>query len=112
MRPLVTATITCALTGLLAACVSYQSDSGSHHHAYQHVVAGQTTAAWLQQQFGPPDAIDHTDNNTQLWRYDDERTEETEVSFFILFDFSNTSSHAEQHYFEIVDGVVINSWHE
>ncbi|MEM7099734.1 MAG: hypothetical protein AAF541_15815 [Pseudomonadota bacterium] len=108
MRPLLTAAITC----VLAACVSYQSDSGKNAHQYQHVIAGETTTGWLHQHFGPPDAIDQTRNGSEMWRYDHERTEETEVSLFILFDFSNTSSRTESHYFEVLDGIVINYWRE
>ena len=108
MKPLLTATITC----VLAACVSYQSDTGPKTNSYQHVVPGQTTSGWLHQHLGPPDAIDRTSNGSEMWRYDDVRTEETEVSLFILFDFSNTSRHTESYYYEVLDGVVINSWRE
>ena len=110
MRSLSTSAIVCALTFLVAACVSYQADNHHPYSEYQHVEPGVTTSAWLENNFGQPDHIEQTSAGTQVWQYEEQRREKTDVSLFILFDFSSVSTVSNSYFFELQDDVVLKSW--
>ena len=95
---------------LAAGCISYRSDSSQGHHRFSQVHEGETTAGWLLDHYGSPSSINETSSGTEIWHYEVEEEEDTDVSLFIVFDFSNTTRRTRNFFFELDDGVVRKAW--
>lgn len=95
---------------LLSGCISYQSDSTHDRHNFSDVHPGETTTGWLLDHFGSPQSVNETASGSEIWHYEMEETEDTDVSLFIIFDFSNTTSRTRNFFFEVDEGVVTKSW--
>ena len=94
---------------VVTGCISYQSDS-SHGHQFSKVHEGETTIGWLLDHYGSPNSVNETSSGTEIWRYEVEEAEDTDVSLFIVFDFSSTTRRTRNFFFEIDEGVVRKAW--
>ena len=93
-----------------AGCISYQSDSSHGHHQFSHVHVGETTSRWLLDHYGSPNSVNETSSGTEIWHYEVEEAEDTDVSLFIVFDFSSTTRRTRNFFFELDEGVVQKAW--
>jgi hypothetical protein len=50
------------------------------------IVSGQTSADWVREVFGAPDRRSVRDDGTEIWRYRNIRSKETEIGMFLLFN--------------------------
>ena len=94
---------------LATGCISYQSDS-SHGHQFSQVHEGKTTIGWLLDRYGSPNSVNETSSGTEIWHYEVEEAEDTDVSLFIVFDFSSTTRRTRNFFFEVDEGVVTKAW--
>ena len=94
----------------LAACISYQSDSSHGYHQFSHVQEGETTTGWLLDHYGSPNSVNETSSGTEIWHYEVEEAEDTDVSLFIVFDFSSTTRRTRNFFFEVDGGIVQKAW--
>lgn len=101
--------IALALAAMTTGCISYHSDA-TRSHQFSQVHAGETTTGWLLDHYGAPSRIEETSLGTEIWHYEVEEAEDTDVSFFILFDFSSTTRRTRNFFFEVDQGLVTKSW--
>lgn len=102
-------TLAAVVMVLLTGCISYQADHGHGEH-FSDVHPDSTTVSWLLENLGTPESVNETSSGTEIWHYKQEEEEETDVSLFIIFDFSNSTKRTRNHFFEIEEGVVIKAW--
>jgi hypothetical protein len=95
---------------LLTGCISYQSDSTHSKHHFSEVHSGETTITWLLDHFGSPESVNETASGSEVWHYEMEEKEDTDVSLFIIFDFSNSTSRTRNFFFEVDEGIVTKAW--
>lgn len=73
---------------------------------------GETQAGWIRDSFGAPDRVTTYEDGTELWRYRNERTRNSEISLFLLFDIDVERDRSDVLTLEISDGVVTDYWIE
>ncbi|MGM0632255.1 MAG: hypothetical protein ACQETO_03675 [Pseudomonadota bacterium] len=107
------------LTGLTLTGCLFVVDSKERHHGEQwsqheadRIERGRTSASWIRENFGPPDRRVTYEDGTELWRYSNRRTTDSEVSLFLLFNIDIERDRTETLTLEIRDGVVTDHWVE
>lgn len=114
IRMMAVAALCIGMTGCLFV-VDTKESTGSQQwtsHEVQRIEHGETSADWLLRSFGEPDRRVTYENGTELWRYSNRRTTDSEVSLFLLFDIDIERDHTETLAVEIRDGVVVDHWVE
>lgn len=107
------------LTGLMMTGCLFMVDSKERSHGEQWTRAevdrienGETSAGWIRASFGDPDRRTTYEDGTELWRYSNRRTTDSEVSLFLLFNIDIERDHSDTLTLEITDGVVADHWVE
>ena len=95
---------------VVTGCISYQSDTAHGHHEFSQVHEGETTTGWLLDHYGSPNSVNETSAGTEIWHYEMEESEDTDVSLFIVFDFSSTTRRTRNFFFEVHGGIVKKAW--
>ena len=103
-----------SLMGCLFVLDSKQSAGKTqwHDEARAQLVSGQTSASWVRETLGPPDRSSARDDGSEVWRYVNSRSEETEIGMFLLFNIDVSSDEEETLVVVVRDGVVADHWVE
>lgn len=83
-----------------------------HDDERAQIVSGETSASWVREAFGPPDRSSDRDDGTEIWRYVNTRSKETEIGMFLLFNIDVSSDEEETLVIVVRDGVVTDHWVE
>ncbi|MDO8908048.1 MAG: hypothetical protein Q7W55_06055 [Pseudohongiella sp.] len=115
MWKLIGTTLLCiSLMGCLFVVDSKQKAGRTQWHQddRSQLVSGQTSADWVREAFGPPDRRSVRDDGSEVWRYRNTRSKETEIGMFLLFNIDVSSDEEETLIIEMRDGVVADHWVE
>ncbi|MEX1197380.1 MAG: hypothetical protein WEB57_05920 [Pseudohongiellaceae bacterium] len=111
--------LTITLAGLMMTGCLFVVDSKERSHGEQwsraeadRIERGATSAGWIRASFGEPDRRITYEDGTELWRYSNRRTRDSEVSLFLLFNIDIERDNTETLTLEIRDGVVTDHWVE
>lgn len=111
--------LTIALAGLLMTGCLFMVDSKERSHGEQWTRAevdrienGVTSAGWIRSSFGEPDRRTTYEDGTELWRYSNRSTTDSEISLFLLFNIDIERDHSDTLTLEVTDGVVTDHWVE
>lgn len=78
----------------------------------QQIAAGQTSAAWVRETFGTPYRTSARPDGSEVWRYRNSRSKETEIGLFLLFNIDVSNQQEEILALEMQDGIVNRHWVE
>lgn len=115
MLKLIGTSILClSLMGCLFVVDSKQNAGRTQWHEDERVqlVSGQTSATWVRDTFGPPDRSSVRDDGSEVWRYRNTRSKETEIGMFLLFNIDVSSDEEDTLVIVVRDGVVADHWVE
>lgn len=103
-----------SLMGCLFVVDSKQNAGKTQWHEAERamITSGQTSASWVRETFGPPDRSAVRDDGTEVWRYKNSRSKDTEIGVFLLFNIDVSSDQEETLVIQIRDGVVVEHWVE
>lgn len=102
------------MTGCLVTVDSRESSGGASwsEEQLQRIEIGETDEQWISRRFGAPDRETSYEDGTKVWRYEDRRRGESEVSVFLLFNFDFERENTRILAVELQDGVVSDYWVE
>ncbi|MDH7945124.1 hypothetical protein QGM61_14975 [Pseudohongiella sp. SYSU M77423] len=102
------------LMGCLFVVDSKQSQSQTQWHSAdrERLVTGETESEWIRQTFGSPDRVSRYDDGSEVWRYRNTQSSESEIGLFLLFHIDVEREETETLALEIKDGVVVDHWVE
>lgn len=83
-----------------------------HDDERAQIVSGETSASWVRETLGPPDRSSDRSDGTEVWRYVNMRSKETEIGMFLLFNIDVSSDEEETLVIVVRDGVVADHWVE
>ena len=108
------ALLSMTLMGCLIVVDSKQTESRSQWHEEQRsrLVAGQTEAAWVRENFGEPDRVSRYEDGREAWRYRNASSSESRIGLFLLFKIDVERESTETLVLEIRDGIVTDHWVE
>ena len=82
------------------------------HEERSRLVAGQTSASWVRENFGVPDRVSSYDDGSEVWRYRNSSSSESRIGLFLLFRIDVEREETETLALEIRDDVVTDHWGE
>ncbi|ALO46535.1 hypothetical protein [Pseudohongiella spirulinae] len=108
------AVLSMTLMGCLFVVDSKQTASRSQWHEEQRsrLVAGQTEASWVRENFGEPDRVSRYEDGSETWRYRNSNSSESRIGLFLLFKIDVERENTETLVLDIRDGVVTDHWVE
>ncbi|MDP2283843.1 MAG: hypothetical protein Q8L06_06860 [Pseudohongiella sp.] len=83
-----------------------------HEDERAQLVSGQTSATWVRETFGLPDRSSVRDDGSEVWRYRNTRSKETEIGMFLLFNIDVSRDEQETLVIVMRDGLVSEHWVE
>ena len=102
---------------ILTACVSYKSDRAVSKiqnpeglELFEQIYPGRTHSGWLLARLGQPSSVTHTNDSTELWRYENIESSEKNISLLPLVKIRLRDQQAQQFWFEVEAGKVIRYW--
>lgn len=103
-----------SLMGCLFVVDSKQNASRTQWHDDERaqIVAGTTTSDWVRQTFGSPDRRAERNDGSEVWRYVNTRSRDTEVGLFLLFNIDVSRDEQETLVVVMREGVVADHWVE
>lgn len=111
--------LTTTLAALMMTGCLFVVDSKERSHGEQwtrveadRIEHGETSAGWIRSSFGEPDRRTTYEDGSELWRYSNRTTRDSQFSLFLLFDIDLERDHTDTLTLEIRDGVVTDHWVE
>lgn len=103
-----------SLMGCLFVVDSKQNAGRTQWHDDERalIVSGQTTAGWLRESLGTPDRRTERNDGTEVWRYVNSRSKDTEVGLFLLFNIDVSRDEEETLVIVVREGIVVDHWVE
>lgn len=103
-----------SLMGCLFVVDSKQKAGASQwsNQELNRIEVGQTRADWIRSSFGVPDRVSTCDDGTEVWRYRNSASSESQIGLFMLFRLNVERESAETLALEIRDAVVSDYWVE
>lgn len=83
-----------------------------HDEERAQLVSGQTSVSWVTATLGAPDRSSDRDDGTEVWRYVNSRSKETEIGMFLLFNIDVSRDEEETLVIVVRDGLVVDHWVE
>jgi hypothetical protein len=109
-----TTILSMSLMGCLFVVDSKQSAGRTQWHDDERaqITSGQTSASWVRETLGSPDRSSVRDDGSEVWRYRNSRSKETEVGMFLLFNIDVSTDEEETLVIVIRDELVVDHWVE
>ena len=102
----------------MSGCISYHSDKDTisqdipDKHVLTEIVPGETHSDFLVAEFGRPSAVLTTDDNSQIWQYENIDEQRTHFHFLVLFNVKVETDKTTLFNFEIEDDRIMSFWKE
>ena len=109
---------TCAVicASALSGCISYTSETGNVRQSIpdsgtlNEVQLGQTTTAWLLEQFGQPQAVRRPSETSAVWQYENVARSERSIRALPLLAIEMSAEEVTAFNFEIENEYIVRYW--